>query len=407
MDVMRTIYTVKYFQWQLFFLLGLAVSGILSAQTTAIPDPNFEQALINLGIDSDGIINGQVLTSDIDTVTTLTIRYKNITNLTGIEGFASLASLDVRGNHLTSLETSQNLNLSYLDCTANPLTFMDISANALLKTLNLSVVHRLRQINLSGNYSLETLILDDTWINTIDLSDNLNLKTLLFRGIPVSDLNLSNNLQLEYIDVFGANLSELDVSNNVALKELVLGNIDGVVNQEISSLDLSNNTNLEVLYAQNLFNLEYLNLKNGNNTILNVELSCYFEDEPCSLNQLSCVLVDDEMAAQNNAPPYNTWYIEADFRYSESCVVGIDSPETSGIFFFPNPVSDKLYMNFPFGSERFTVSVFDTNGRLLQKQNGMTSELVSVDVSRLADGLYLLEAVTDRGESKIQRFLKQ
>ncbi|HZW77229.1 MAG TPA: T9SS type A sorting domain-containing protein, partial [Flavobacteriaceae bacterium] len=72
-----------------------------------------------------------------------------------------------------------------------------------------------------------------------------------------------------------------------------------------------------------------------------------------------------------------------------------------------NPVSDKLYMNFPFGSERFTVSVFDTNGRLLQKQNGMTSELVSVDVSRLADGLYLLEAVTDRGESKIQRFLKQ
>jgi len=37
----------------------------------------------------------------------------------------------------------------------------------------------------------------------------------------------------------------------------------------------------------------------------------------------------------------------------------------------------------------------------------MTSELVSVDVSRLADGLYLLEAVTDRGESKIQRFLKQ
>lgn len=31
-------------------------------QTTAIPDQNFEQALIDLGIDSDATINGQVLT---------------------------------------------------------------------------------------------------------------------------------------------------------------------------------------------------------------------------------------------------------------------------------------------------------------------------------------------------------
>lgn len=404
---MKTIYTVKYFHWQLFFLLGLAVSGILSAQTTAIPDPNFEQALINIGIDSDGIINGQVLTSDIDTVTTLTIRYKNITNLTGIEDFALLEELDLTGNHLSALNTAQNAHLKTLLCNANPLVHLDFSSNVLLE--NLEVHCRfLQTLDLRSNINLEELhVSGNSQLNSLDLSNNLNLKRLDARGAFFHTLDVSNNLQLEYIDVFGANLSELDVSNNVVLKELVLGNMGGLVNQEISALDLSNNTNLEVLYAQNLFDLEYLNLKNGNNTILNVELTCYFENEPCSLDQLSCVLVDDEMAAQNNAPPYNTWYIEADFRYSESCVVGIDSPETPDVFFFPNPVSDKLYMNFPFGSERFTVSVFDTNGRLLQKQNGMTSELVSVDVSRLADGLYLLEAVTDQGESKLQRFLKQ
>jgi hypothetical protein len=42
--------------------------NITLAQTTAIPDQNFEQALIDMNIDIDGVINGQVLTSDIDDV---------------------------------------------------------------------------------------------------------------------------------------------------------------------------------------------------------------------------------------------------------------------------------------------------------------------------------------------------
>jgi hypothetical protein len=41
------------------------------AQTTNIPDENFEQALIDLNIDSDTNINGQVLTPDIENLTEL------------------------------------------------------------------------------------------------------------------------------------------------------------------------------------------------------------------------------------------------------------------------------------------------------------------------------------------------
>ena len=36
----------------------------LQAQITLIPDPYFEVKLISLGIDSDGVINGQILSSD-------------------------------------------------------------------------------------------------------------------------------------------------------------------------------------------------------------------------------------------------------------------------------------------------------------------------------------------------------
>lgn len=59
------IFTIFCFLFQGF------QSNNLYAQITEIPDQYFEQALIDKGIDSDGIINGQVLTSDINTVTEL------------------------------------------------------------------------------------------------------------------------------------------------------------------------------------------------------------------------------------------------------------------------------------------------------------------------------------------------
>src|SRR5690554_3111579 len=61
-----------------FFLAPL----VLFAQYTLIPDPNFEQALIDLGIDSGGVVNGQVLTSDIETVVALDISHRGINDNT-------------------------------------------------------------------------------------------------------------------------------------------------------------------------------------------------------------------------------------------------------------------------------------------------------------------------------------
>ena len=55
-----------------FITLIILVIGLTAhSQTTAIPDPFFEQALIDLGIDSEGEVNGQVLTSDIENITEL------------------------------------------------------------------------------------------------------------------------------------------------------------------------------------------------------------------------------------------------------------------------------------------------------------------------------------------------
>ena len=66
------------------------------AQTIAIPDPNFEQALIDLGIDTNGL-NGNILQSQAVAVNGLNVNGKNISSLQGIEGFVNITSLQFWG----------------------------------------------------------------------------------------------------------------------------------------------------------------------------------------------------------------------------------------------------------------------------------------------------------------------
>ena len=68
--------------------LVIISSYIATAQTTAIPDPNFEQALIDLGYDN-GSPNGSVPTSNINSIQNLYIATKYINNFSGIQDFTA------------------------------------------------------------------------------------------------------------------------------------------------------------------------------------------------------------------------------------------------------------------------------------------------------------------------------
>jgi len=140
----------------LYILFFIAIGYKTMAQITLIPDPKFEQFLITEGIDSDGVINGQVLTNDIENITTLTINsnYMDITDLTGIEDFAmlellsmehlDLISLDVSNCGLTELDVSKNVLLEQLYCENptddvgphNMISHIDLSFNPNINTLH-------------------------------------------------------------------------------------------------------------------------------------------------------------------------------------------------------------------------------------------------------------------------------
>ena len=76
------------------------------AQQTYVPDNAFEQKLINMGLDN--ILDDYVTTANISSVTNLSIWNLMISDLTGIEDFTALISLDCSGNQLTSLDISNN-----------------------------------------------------------------------------------------------------------------------------------------------------------------------------------------------------------------------------------------------------------------------------------------------------------
>ena len=111
-------------------LLGSCDTGLVS---TAIPDQNFEQALVEFGYDD--VIDGKVLTANINSVDSLSLYRKNISDLTGIEDFIALSFLNCSSNQLTNLDVSQNTALTGLYCDDNQLTNLDVSKNTALIAL--------------------------------------------------------------------------------------------------------------------------------------------------------------------------------------------------------------------------------------------------------------------------------
>lgn len=150
----------------LLYILLFSIGASSFAQITYIPDPLFEQALIELGIDSDGTINGQVLTSDIESVIVLDLNHKGIEDLTGLEDFAALEILDAAGNQLTFLDVSNNIQLKELYCSSDSAGFnMMIASLDLTNNVNLELLYGenlifLESLNVkNGNNTILTVTL--------------------------------------------------------------------------------------------------------------------------------------------------------------------------------------------------------------------------------------------------------
>ncbi|MBI0401541.1 leucine-rich repeat domain-containing protein [Cyclobacterium marinum] len=295
--------TISTYSQLLFGLFGIisacSEEGLISPMPpsqkhiTEIPDQNFEEKLIELGIDSDGLINQMLITEDAKNVKTLVLtsdlgtpEKEKIANLSGIEAFEDLVYLSAGNNLLTEINLAANQKLTSLHLEANYLQTLDISQNKgledinlilnnlteinglnhtkQLKTLNLSwnlleslsvnlpaleglnvENNKLKLLNVQGCTSLETLIAKLNELETIDLRTNTNLKYVTLSANQLKEIDLTSNNTLEKLWISSNSLNRLDVSNLIGLNLLDISK-----NQNLSCVKVGQNQNILTINSQ-------------------------------------------------------------------------------------------------------------------------------------------------------------
>ena len=88
-----------------------------------------------------------------------------------------------------------------------------------------------------------------------------------------------------------------------------------------------------------------------------------------------------------------------------SSTAGISENKLLSFEMYPNPVSDKLNIQLPSGSEKAEVSIFDYTGRLVSSKT-ISSNDTSIDVQSISNGIYIIR-VASNTKIGVQRFIKK
>ena len=298
---------------------------------TYVPDDNFEQALISMGVDYTGL-NDSVPTEAIKYLKELVIDNKNIKDLTGIEDFASLDYLDCNQNEIQTINLSFNPKLRFLRCDFNLIQNLDLSHNTELtffeaadnKLVNLNLQNGNNNnmyVSVFNNPDLTCIQVDDPETAYKTLNWNKSLCTgfsedcstfklqmtyipddkfeqaLINRGIDCYVLNDSVPTfaieNIESLDIGGLEITDLTgIEDFKSLREL------NCQSNYLTSLNLNNNSKLESLYSgyNNLTELilpyeklELLDCTYNNLDTLNLLKLTNLEKLYCSNNKLKII----------------------------------------------------------------------------------------------------------------------
>ena len=250
------------------------------AQGVYIPDANFKNTLIALGVDTNS--DGEIQFDEALNVTSLTAVGANIADFTGIESFTNLTEFFCYNNSATSLDVSNLASLQLLRCENNQIS----------------------TLNLSGCTSLSTLYCHDNLIIDLNTSGLTNLIEIYTQNNPqLTSINTSGCTSLAILNMYETNISPssfpnlqtVDISNCIALQAFrtVEPNLSSFITSGCSSL-----ANLEIVNSQ-LTALDFTDLTSlvsldctNNSTLTSLNLSGL-----ASFTQLVCM--DNELTTLN------------------------------------------------------------------------------------------------------------
>ena len=195
--------------------LSVFLSAHLFAQNVNIPDANFKSYLVgNSAINTNS--DTEIQLSEASAFTgTIDCNGQNIYDLTGIEAFTALISLNCQGNQIASLDLSTNTALETIYCGVNQLTSLDLSSNTSLTFLD-CFGNQLTSLDVSNNTSLGLMGCGSNQLASLDVSNNTVLTVLFCDNNQLECLNVKNGNNTYLINLLASgnpNLTCIEVDD--------------------------------------------------------------------------------------------------------------------------------------------------------------------------------------------------
>ncbi|MBT0607941.1 T9SS type A sorting domain-containing protein [Aequorivita echinoideorum] len=365
------------------------ISQLTFSQTVNIPDANFKQALLDHTPPIDTNNDGEIQLSEAQATSVVNVMNKNVSDLTGISAFTNLQDLLCRSNPITSLDISSNTQLVQLWA-----GFTDISS-----------------LNTSQNGNLYIIRIENSNVTDLDITNNPLLEWLDASYSPLQNLSTASTTALSVLSVENTNLQSLDGTAHPQLELLnivntSITNIDFTFLQQLKSislgsdlipetLDFSQNTNLCSLYIQNSPQLEYINLKNGNNTLLVPNSDCSVNltyggiattsgvNAQFNVPNLQTICVDNIAFAQQNftlVPPQTV--------FIDDCNLGNTENPLTSLELYPNPVTEVVYLDSY--KTISSITILSPLGQTLKSFNP-NNKKISINLEEFAAGIYFIQ----------------
>ena len=308
-------------------LILLAFTTFCSAQIVTFTDVNFKNKVLTasatntIAKDASGTFfkidannDGEIQISEALQVRYLDVSNSSISDVTGIESFTFLNTLNVSNNTITTLTlnpTLQSVNASYNSIAEFQLGFhtainsIDISNNA-LTGISIYSCNALSNLVYNNNPLLQFFTLSNTNISTLSIANFPNLSEISCNynassgGTKLTSLTTFNLPMLSQLSCVNNSLTTLDVSGAPNLIHLYcqnnnLSTLDVTEVPLLFQFNCSNNTitNLNTVVLTNLYEL---NCKSNQITSLNLSNLSNLYTVDCSYNQITSLLLNGATA---------------------------------------------------------------------------------------------------------------
>ena len=186
------------------------------------PDQLFRYFVANT---FDKNYDGRLDYTELEAITTIDLSYSGLTSLKGVEYFRKLTYLDCSNNALTELDLLKNTRLEKLYCSYNQLTSLKVSGLEYLTTVTCNY-NQLADLDASYCQALTSLTCVDNKLLTLNIYQTA-LTQLHVPGNLLTAIDLKDNTTMKFIT---CSRNQLSAAATAALVDQLPTTTDGVLN---------------------------------------------------------------------------------------------------------------------------------------------------------------------------------